>query len=297
MEKYNEFAGVYTLLLTPFNLDRSIDYRGYEEYVDWQSSFKPQHLFAVCGSSEMSALTPEERAKCAGLAVKNSNGVPVFATANLAESFDDQIEEMKRMEAKGVSGHVFVTKGMCDRHGELYDYLTSLAAHTELPIVLYEYPGLQPCHMDAKTYGELVKTGKFKGIKDTTCTMPLIESKIAVQGDSNVLQANIPLLYDSWLKGARGVVATPTSCGAGLFVKMWDEFVKGDLEAARRTHQHIILLDNAIDADFNASAKYLVKLQGVNINWYTRGSHNLSDARMRSIEVFHDWAVSEGLLK
>ena len=143
MEKYNEFAGVYTLLLTPFNLDRSIDYRGYEEYVDWQSSFKPQHLFAVCGSSEMSALTPEERVKCAGLAVKNSNGVPVFATANLAESFDDQIEEMKRMEAQGVSGHVFVTKGMCDRHGELYDYLTSLAAHTELPIVLYEYPGLQ----------------------------------------------------------------------------------------------------------------------------------------------------------
>ena len=261
MEKYNEFAGVYTLLLTPFNLDRSIDYRGYEEYVDWQSSFKPQHLFAVCGSSEMSALTPEERVKCAGLAVRNSNGVPVFATANLAESFDDQVEEMKRMEAQGVSGHVFVTKGMCDRHGEL------------------------------------VKTGKFKGIKDTTCTMPLIESKIAVQGDSNVLQANIPLLYDSWLKGARGVVATPTSCGAGLFVKMWDEFVKGDLEAARRTHQHIILLDNAIDADFNASAKYLVKLQGVNINWYTRGSHNLSDARMRSIEVFHDWAVSEGLLK
>ena len=73
--------------------------------------------------------------------------------------------------------------------------------------------------------------------------------------------------------------------------------VKGDLEAARRTHQHIILLDNAIDANFNASAKYLVKLQGVNINWYTRGSHNLSDARIRSIEVFHDWAVSEGLLK
>ncbi len=297
MAQYNEFAGVYTLLLTPFNLDRSVDYRAYEEYVDWQASFKPQHLFAVCGSSEMRELSPEERVKCAGLAVKNSNGIPVFATANLQEGFDDQIEEMKQLEAQGVSGLVFVTKGMCDKHTEIYDYLTSLASHTELPIVLYEFPGMRPCHMDARTYGKLVETGRFKGIKDTTCTMPLIESKIAVQGDSNVLQANIPLLYDSWVKGARGVIATPTSCGAGLFVKMWDEFVKGDLEAARRTHQHIILLDNAIDSGFNASAKYLARLQGVNMNWYTRGSHNLDDARMRSIEVFHDWAKSEGIMK
>lgn len=57
--QFNEFAGVYTLLLTPFNEDKTIDYRAYEEYVSWQAAFKPQHLFAVCGSSEMTALTRE----------------------------------------------------------------------------------------------------------------------------------------------------------------------------------------------------------------------------------------------
>lgn len=296
MSQYNEFAGVYSLLLTPFNWDRSIDYKTYEEYVAWQAAYKPQHLFAVCGSSEMMELTLEERIKCAGLAVKNSNGVPVFATGNLEVDFDAQVEEMKMLEQQGVKGLVFVTKGMCDKPDHMYEYMTSLASHTELPIVLYEFPGLRPHLMDPVTYGRLAETGKFMGIKDTTCKLTDIKQKIAVQGDSNVLQANIPFLYDSYLAGARGVVATPTSCGAGLFVKMWDEFVNGDLEAARLTHQHIISLDNCIDSGFMASAKYLVNLQGINMQWFTRGAHSLSPCRKRSIEVWYDWAKENGVL-
>ena len=297
MSQFNEFAGVYSLLLTPFNWDRTINYKTYEEYVAWQAAFKPQHLFAVCGSSEMTTLTQEERVTCAGLAVKNSNGVPVYVTGNLEENFNDQIEEIKRLEQQGISGLVFVTKGLCDKPAEMHDYLLDLASRTELPVILYEFPGLQPHLMDPETYGKLAATGKIHGIKDTTCKMPTIEAKIAVQGDSNVLQANIPFLYDSYVKGARGVIATPTTCGAGLFVKMWDEFTRGDLEAARKTHQHIILLDNAIDSGFMASAKYLVNLQGVKMNWFTRCGHNLGEARIRSIEVFHDWAKAEGLMK
>ncbi len=297
MSQFNEFSGVYSLLLTPFNWDRTINYKTYEEYVAWQAAFRPQHLFAVCGSSEMTELTLEERIKCVGLAVKNSDGVPVFATANLEADFNNQVEEIKMLEQQGVSGLVFTTKGMCDKPDAMYDYMTSLASHTELPIVLYEFPGFRPHLMDSITYGRLAETGKFMGIKDTTCKLTEIKQKIAVQGDSNVLQANIPFLYDSYLAGARGVVATPTACGADLFVKMWDEFTKGDVEAARKTHQHIIALDNCIDSGFCASAKYLVNLRGIDMNWYTRGSHELGAARKRSIEVWYDWAKEEGILK
>lgn len=296
MSNFNEFSGVYSLLLTPFNWDRTLDYKTYEEYVAWQAAFRPQHLFAVCGSSEMMELTPEERVNCAGLAVKNSDGVPVFATGNLAVDFNDQVEEMKKLEQQGVSGLVFVTKGMCDKPDHMYEYMMELASHTELPIVLYEFPGLRPHLMDPVTYGKLAATGKFMGIKDTTCKLTDIKNKIAVQGDSNVLQANIPFLFDSYVNGARGVVATPTSCGADLFVKMWDEFTKGDIEAARKTHQNIIALDNAIDSGFCASAKYLVSLRGVKgMKWFTRGAHDLGPARLRSIEVFYDWAKETGV--
>ena len=64
-DKPESYRGVYSLLLTPFKEDKSIDYDVYAQYVEWQVERGTHHLFSVCGSSEMTTLTPEERVKCA----------------------------------------------------------------------------------------------------------------------------------------------------------------------------------------------------------------------------------------
>ena len=151
--------------------------------------------------------------------------------------------------------------------------------------------------MSGKAYGELVKTGRFHGIKDTTCSMDGIKDKIAVQGDSAVLQANIPLLLDAYDAGARGVCATPTSCGVNLFRKMYDEyFVEKDMKKARETFNEIILLDCAIDSGFNASAKFLVQLQGIPFTTVTRAGATLNAPRIRSLRAFYEYAKAHDLL-
>ena len=297
-DKPESYRGVYSLLLTPFKEDKSIDYDVYAQYVEWQVERGTHHLFSVCGSSEMTALTPEERVKCATIAAKHSGSAEVVATANLEPTWHMQVEEVKRMEQTGVDGLVFVSKGYADNDERLVEYLGELAGYTTLPIILYEFPGMQPCNMSGKAYGELVKTGRFHGIKDTTCTMAGIKDKIAVQGDSAVLQANIPLLFDAYMAGARGVCATPTSCGANLFRKMYDEFfVEKDIAKARETFNEIILLDNAIDSGFNASAKYLVSLQGIPMTTVTRTGSSVNEARRRSIEAYYEYAKEHGMLK
>ena len=297
-DKPESYRGVYSLLLTPFKEDKSIDYDVYAQYVEWQVERGTHHLFSVGGSSEMTALTPEERVKCATIAAKHSGSAEVVATANLEPTWHMQVEEVKRMEQTGVDGLVFVSKGYADNDERLVEYLSELAGYTTLPIILYEFPGMQPCNMSGKAYGELVKTGRFHGIKDTTCTMAGIKDKIAVQGDSAVLQANIPLLFDAYMAGARGVCATPTSCGANLFRKMYDEFfVEKDIAKARETFNEIILLDNAIDSGFNASAKYLVSLQGIPMTTVTRTGSSVNEARRRSIEAYYEYAKEHGMLK
>ena len=297
VENMEKYRGVYALLLTAFKEDKSVDYDAYAAYVEWQAAQRPHYLFPVCGSSEMTSLTLDERLKIAQTAAKHSNGVPCFATANLEPSWHAQVDEVKKMEQTGVSGLVFVTKGYGNDDNRIVTYLSELAEYTTLPILLYEFPGYQNHLMSGKAYGELAATGRFVGIKDTTCTMPLIKDKIAVQGETAVMQANIPYLLEAYEAGARGVVATPTSCGAALFRKMYDEFfVAKDYEAAKNTFDSIILLDNAIAEGFCASAKYLCSLQGVPMGWTTRGNHNLSPARLKSLRVYHDYAKANGLL-
>lgn len=299
MSKLTEdYTGIFSLMLTPFNEDMSVDYDAYEEYADWQVSQGVGHLFAVCGTSEMAALTLEERVKLAALAVKHKGNTTVVATANMEPSWFAQVDEVKRMEETGVDGLVFTTKGFGNDPDRLINYVGELKQNTSLPVFMYEFPGLKPCNISGECYGRLVNECGVYGIKDTTCTYDGIKAKIENKGDSCIIQANMPFLFEAFKLGARGVMATPTSCGGAFFQRFFDAFTSGDMALAEKRFQEIILLDCAIDSGFNCSAKYLVNLQGVKgMQPRNRGGQKLSAARMESLKAFHAWCVSEGLMK
>lgn len=290
--------GIYSLMLTPYFEDRTIDYATYEKYTEWQVSQGVDHLFAVCGSSEMTKLTLEERLKLATLTAKHKGNTTIVATANIEDTLEGNIEEIKKMEQTGVDGLVLTTKGLGDDDDKIIDYITKLLDVASLPVFLYEFPGFRPHLMSGKAYGELAKTGKIWGIKDTTSTFEGIKDKIDNKYESTIIQANMPFLWDSYVAGARGVMATPTSCGGAFFQRFHEAFVSGDMKLAEQRYNEIILLDNAIDSGFNASAKELIRLQGVDtFNWYNRNDTTLSSARLRSLKSFHDWCVANGLMK
>ena len=295
MEKY---AGVYSLLLTPYNDDLSVDFEALKGYTEWQVQENPHALFPVCGSSEMAKLELDERLKIAETVVKYANGKPVFATGNLCVGTrEEQIEEVKRMSDTGVDGLVFVTKGYGLDDDYIVHYMCSLAEHTDLPILIYEFPGFPNNKISADAYKKLVETGKFVGMKDTTCSMELIKKKIEIQGESNVLQANIPYLFESYKAGARGVIATPSTCGTYMLRKMYDAFfVENDIEKAEKIHRFVDVFAETVDNGFTASAKYMATLCGAKMNTYTRTGASINDQKKHSLKVLHDFAVSEGLM-
>ncbi len=293
------WGGVYSLLLTPYHEDLSIDYDLYGEYVRWQTEQGAHHLFSVCGSSEMSLLTKEERIRCASVAVRNSCGHKVVATANTALSRSEQIDEIKRMEDAGVDGVVFITKGYGSDDEIIIRYITELAEHTSVPILLYEAPSYRNHQISGAAYGKLAADGIIQGIKDTTCIMEGgISDKIRAQGKSCVMNANIPYLLESLEEGARGVVATPSTCGVGILRKLWDAFADGNMEMARQYHADVCSLSDVIDNGFNASAKYLVSLQGIPMKMLTRGGSEkrLNDQALKNLRVWHEAAVRNGLM-
>ncbi len=287
--KNQMFKGIYALLLTPFQEDLAIDWKTYDQYVDWQLSHRPDHLFASCGTSEMKDLILEERLKLAKIAVERAGKVPVVATANMEFGLDAQVDEIKRMEDTGVAGLVFTTKGMGADQQKLQEYLENLCQHTKLPVILYEFPGYPNYFIQPDTYKKLVDGGQIIGLKDTTCTLEGIQAKIEQSPSSIVLQANIPWLLESLRLGAGGVMTTVSSSAVQLVLKLWHS-MGSDPSRLDDIQAQLTLLSSVTSNGFPSSSKLLAALQGVPMLTVSRGNQKLPSQRVQAIQTFYDWA-------
>ncbi len=298
------FEGVYSLLLTPFQDDLSIDWPGYDRYVAWQLGHGPDGLFAVCGSSEMKWLEPEERLELARRAVQAASGLPVVASANLGADPAGHRDEVARMADTGVSAVVLVPPdGLGEDQERLGAYFAEVIDAAPCPAILYEWPAVKPHLIDADVYGELVRAHHLAGIKDTTCTLEGITAKIAQTGNATVFQANAPFMLPSLRSGARGIMAIVTTAAADLAIDLWRATRSGQRRGgaadAEALHELLVLLDSSLgrgDA-YPASAKHLAALRGVPMGLSCRSGVTASAEALEAVAVWYRHARSGGVLE
>jgi len=297
------FEGVYSLLLTPFHADLSIDWSGYERYLAWQLGHGPDGLFAVCGSSEMKWLEPGERLELARRAVRASDGVPVVATANLGVDPAGHGDEVARMADTGVAAVVLVPPdGMGEDQERLGAYLAETIDAAPCPAILYEWPAVKPHLVDADVYGELVRGHHLAGIKDTTCTLDGITAKIAQTAGATVFQANAPFMLPSIRHGARGIMAIVTTAAADMAIAFWraamaerDHGSGADVEAL---HELLVLLDCTLGraGAYPATAKHLAAVRGVPTGRACRSGAAAPAEALEAVAVWYRQARRGGRL-
>lgn len=282
------FRGVFSLLLTPFLSNGEIDWQAYDVYVDWQLSTSPHGLFAVCGTSEMSCLTEEERLKLAARAVQRAGNIPVTATANVNDDPLLHREELKRMEETGVSGVVLVPPpaGIGSDPQQKFEYYAQLSQASSLPVFIYEWPHRDNHLIDSKLYGELVRQAGIEGIKDTTCTVEGIRSKIVEAPESIVYQANMAFMLEALELGA-GIECIHSAAASQMVVDLWESAVRGDQARTQALHARLVFLNGVLNSFHPTAAKYLAQLQGQPMQLTCRATDKgLTKERMKAIEVF-----------
>lgn len=286
--------GVYALLATPFHEDKSIDWNVYRQYVEWQVSHRPHHLFAVCGSSEMTMLSLEERVRLASEAVRRSSGIPVVATANLEHGLPAQQEEIKRMTDTGVCALVLTTRGLGFDQQRLHNYLIELTQYCTIPVLLYEFPGYGNARLSPEIYEQLVAEAGISGVKDTTCTLADIGKKITRAPHSAVIQANIALLLDSYRIGAAGVMATTSIAAVQTLLKHWHAYHNpaGGTTDVEEWQAQIVIQSAILGKSFPASSKYFISLQGIPFKPVVRSaSVALNAAQIAQLDSYYSWAA------
>jgi 4-hydroxy-tetrahydrodipicolinate synthase len=266
-------AGVWPVMLTPFTADGAVDWPALDRLVEWYIGAGVAGLFAVCLSSEMYALSQEERLAIAGRVVARSAGrVPVVATGTFGGPLGDQADSIHAMAGTGVAA-VVVMANQLAAEGEdetvwraNLDWL--LRRTGSVPLGLYECPVPYHRRLTPGTLGWAAGTGRFRFHKDTACAMDGIRAKIAAAHAADPafrwFNAHGPSLLDSLAAGGDGYSGIAANCFPRLHVGLCANHRARPAEA-RRIQRFLSLADPLVRLRYPASAKRFLALRGLAI--------------------------------
>jgi len=263
--------GVWPVMLTPFLGNQAIDWSALDRLVEWYLEAGIAGLFAVCLSSEMYELDPEERFALAERVVRRAAGrVPVIASGTFGDSREEQAAGIRRIADAGVDAVVCLTNAMANQ-GEAEDAWTAHAAALlddcgDIPLGLYECP--QPYHrvLSAETLRWAAATGRFLFLKETSGRIRLLEDKIAAVRSTplRVFNADAASLLQSLRLGAAGFCGVSANFVPELWVWLC-RHCQDDPAAAEQLQSFLEEAESLLTRHYPASAKYFVRQRGIPI--------------------------------
>jgi 4-hydroxy-tetrahydrodipicolinate synthase len=258
-------------MLTPLRDDGTIDWEGVDALTDWYLARGVDGLFAVCLSSEMYQLNPQERLDLAARIVRRVAGrVPVVAAGAFGASIAAQADAVKRIAETGVAAVVLSVNQLAaeDEPDAVWQANAEAlcAACGAIPLGLYECP--RPYHR--KLSPELLRwaalSGRFHFLKDTCCDLALIRAKLdAIRGtEMGWYNAHCPSLLESLRLGGHGYSGIAANFYPELFVRLCAAYANQPAEA-ERLQRFLTLADGTIRHRYPASAKRWLGMLGLPI--------------------------------
>ena len=298
MLKLHELRGVLPALATPLHRDGAVDEPAIGRLVEHVIAGGVHGLLALGSTGEVASLDQAARRQVLAAVVKAAAGrLPVLC--GIAQSrFADATADVVAAAELGADA-VLVAPPFyypIDQQTVLSFY-RSLAAKSPLPILVYNIPQNTKVVADPATVAELAREGTVMGIKDSSRDFEYFESVcVATRGlpDFRIFTGSDTMLLASLAMGGAGTICGGANIAPGWVVRIFDDFSRADLEAARR-HQDLLLeLVMAVRAGvFPSAIKAALHLQGLCEPWLAPPVAPLDDA---SVARLRDRMQGWGLL-
>ncbi len=263
--------GVWPVMLTPFLENKEIDWDGLDTLIDWYIDGGVAGLFAVCLSSEMYSLTPDECVQLSERVVSSAAGrVPVVSAGAFGNATGEQATMAERLYATGVQAVVLTTNQLvaegADEDTWRKEAEAFLKTTRDIPLGIYECPKPYPFLLSPAMMKWLAHTGRFHFFKDTCCDPVQLEAKIqAVQGTPlRLFNANAQTLLGSLRAGASGYSSIDANFYPDLYTRLCADFEK-DPEKAESLQAFLSVANMTTRNKYPLSAKKFLALRGLPI--------------------------------
>ncbi len=230
------FKGAGVAIATPFDENYNIDYENFGKLIDYQVENKTDAII-VCGTSgEASTLSHEEHIAAIRYCVNRVNKrVPVIAGTG-SNCTETACYLSKQAEMAGADATLVVTPyyNKATQKGLIAHY-TEVAAHTNLPIILYNVPSRTGCKLEATTIAHLVKNvDNIVGVKEATGDLAFATRIMyETQGDIDMYAGNDDIIVPILSIGGKGVISVLSNIAPEETHNICAEFFAGNIEKSR----------------------------------------------------------------
>ena len=244
-----KFEGIYTPIVTPFGDDGEIDWNAYADVIDWQIENGVAGIIVGGSTGEFYALSKEERIQQFNFASDRINGRVEF----MAGVNDIRVDECHEISLAAVSAGansllVAAPPYSLPSEEELAHHVLKIAEITNLPIMLYNYPGRTGVEMGETFLDVVANNPLIAAIKESSgdySRLPLLSNnypsiELAVGGEEQVLE------FAAW--GAKSWVCATANFFPSECVQLMDILGKqSDFEKGRALMSAFMPLMKALE--------------------------------------------------
>jgi len=146
-------------------------------------------------------------------------------------------------------------------------FYRTLAAGSSIPIFLYHIPQYTKVVAEPATVATLAREGTIKGIKDSSRDFEYFELVCGATRDLpafRIFTGSDTMLLASLVMGGAGTICGAANVAPSWVVRIYDDFQRGDLDAAREHQDQLVdLLVRLRAGVFPAAIKAALELQGI----------------------------------
>jgi 4-hydroxy-tetrahydrodipicolinate synthase len=244
--------GAMVALVTPFK-GGAFDEDAFRALCDWQIQQGTDALVPCGTTGESATLTPEEHVAVIRAAVSEARGrVPVIAGTGSNDT-RATIEKTRKAKELGADAVLLVTPYYNKPTQEgLFRHFEAVLREVSIDAVLYNVPGRTGVHLLPETVARCAALPDVKAIKEATGDLNVASQILERCGDRiAVLSGDDFTAFPLFALGGQGVISVVSNVAPRLMADLWDAWVAGRLEEARRLHFRIQPLCRALFLETN----------------------------------------------
>lgn len=228
--------GIIPPVATPMLANENLDLPRLRSHLDFLIEEGVHGVFVLGTNSEFYALDEREKQEVIATAVSHvKKRVPVYAGTGAETT--REAERLTRMaEREGADGVSVITPYfILPTQQEIYDHYRRIAEATSLPVILYNNPGTcAGVKIDVETVARLAEIPNILAAKDSSGDLQNTNEYVkTVPERFSVLVGRDTLICQGLLFGCKGAVPASANVAPRLCVKIYEEYVRGNLEGSR----------------------------------------------------------------